>query len=85
MQSAKSELKERCVLTRMLRFALCVTLLILVTEVHYTVWTSKSVLPIVFFALALYDRYLMHRSLAPVDREAVVRPAPAHSMNTMDR
>ena len=43
---------------RMVRFALCVTLLILITEVHYTVWTSKSVLPIVFFALALYDRYL---------------------------
>jgi hypothetical protein len=51
---------------RMLRFALCVTLLILITEVHYTVWTSKSVLPIVFFALALYDRYLMHRNLVPV-------------------
>lgn len=51
---------------RMLRFALCVTLLILITEVHYTVWTSKSVLPIVFFALALYDRYLIHRNLAPV-------------------
>jgi hypothetical protein len=43
---------------RMLRFALCVTLLILITEIHYTVWTAKSVLPIVFFALALYDRYL---------------------------
>jgi hypothetical protein len=52
--------------TRMLRFALCVTLLIVVTEIHYTVWTSKSVLPIVFFALALYDRYLMHRNLRPV-------------------
>jgi hypothetical protein len=52
--------------TRMLRFALCVTLLILITEAHYTVWTSKSVLPIVFFALALYDRYLMHRQMAPV-------------------
>ncbi len=51
---------------RMLRFALCVTLLVLITDVHYTVWTSKSVLPIVFFALALYDRYLMHRSLEPV-------------------
>ena len=51
---------------RMLRFALCVTLLIVVTEVHYTVWTSKSVLPIVFFALALYDRYPLRRKLAPV-------------------
>lgn len=52
--------------TRMLRFALCVTLLILITEVHYSVWNTKSVLPILFFALALYDRYLMHRNPRPV-------------------
>lgn len=51
---------------RMLRFALCVTLLILITEVHYSVWNTKSVLPILFFALALYDRYLMHRNPRPV-------------------
>ena len=70
--------------TRMLRFALCVTLLIVVTEIHYTVWTSKSVLPIVFFALALYDRYLMDRSWAPVDNETVVRPALARSTKTME-
>ncbi|MDQ6770962.1 MAG: hypothetical protein M3Z54_13350 [Gemmatimonadota bacterium] len=63
--------------TRMLRFALCVTLLIVVTEVHYTVWTSKSVLPIVFFALALYDRYLVDRSPAPVVNENIAPPALA--------
>jgi hypothetical protein len=70
--------------TRMLQFALCVTLLIFVTEVHYTVWTSKSVLPIVFFALALYDRYLMHPSPAPVDNETVGRRALARSTKTME-
>ena len=68
---------------RMLRFALCVTLLIFVTEVHYTVWTSKAVLPIVFFALALYDRYLMHRNLAPVDNKPAFDFTLA--MKTLDR
>jgi hypothetical protein len=62
---------------RMLRFALCVTLLIVVTEVHYTVWTAKSVLPIVFFALALYDRYLTHRGLASVNSKPPLDPALA--------
>jgi hypothetical protein len=43
---------------RIIQFAICVTLLVLITEFHYTVWTAKSILPIVFFALALYERYL---------------------------
>ncbi len=68
---------------RMLRFALCVTLLILITEVHYTVWTSKAVLPIVFFALALYDRYLMHRNAARDDHEPSLDSTLR--MKTLDR
>ena len=43
---------------RILQFAICVTLLVLIAEGHYTVWATKSILPIVFFALALYGRYL---------------------------
>lgn len=43
---------------RILQFAICVTLLVLITEGHYTVWAAKSILPIVFFALALYGRYM---------------------------
>jgi hypothetical protein len=43
---------------RILQFAICITLLVLITEVHYTVWADKSILPIVFFVIALYDRYL---------------------------
>jgi len=69
--------------TRMLRFALSVTLLILLTEVHYTVWTSKAVLPIVFFALALYDRYLLYRNPAPVDNKPSFDSTLA--MKTLDR
>jgi hypothetical protein len=44
--------------SRILQFAICVILLVLITEGHYTVWAAKSILPIVFFALALYGRYL---------------------------
>jgi hypothetical protein len=47
---------------RILQYAICVTLLVLITECHYTVWADKSILPIVFFILALYGRYL---SLSP--------------------
>jgi hypothetical protein len=43
---------------RILQFAICVTLLVLITECHYTVWADKSILPIVFFILALFGRYL---------------------------
>jgi hypothetical protein len=43
---------------RILQFAICITLLVLITEVHYTVWADKSILPIVFFAIAIYGRYL---------------------------
>jgi hypothetical protein len=41
-----------------IEFAVCVTLLVLITEGHYGVWTAKSILPVMFFALALYERYL---------------------------
>jgi hypothetical protein len=45
-----------------LQFAVGVTLLVVITDGHYTVWPAKSVLPIVFIVLALYDRYLLvHR------------------------
>jgi hypothetical protein len=43
---------------RILQFAICTTLLVLITEAHYTVWADKSILPIVFFVIAIYGRYL---------------------------
>jgi hypothetical protein len=43
---------------RIIEFAICVTLLVLITEGHYTVWADKSILPIVFFVIAIYGRYL---------------------------
>lgn len=42
----------------LLKFAVCVTMLVLITDGHYSIWTAKSVLPIVFFALAIFERYL---------------------------
>ena len=45
--------------TRYLWFAVCVTIYLLFTEIHYTVWSAKSILPIFFLALALYQRCLL--------------------------
>lgn len=42
----------------MLQFAAGVALLVLITEGHYTVWTAKSVVPVVFLMLAIFERYL---------------------------
>lgn len=41
---------------RTTQFSVAVLMLVLITEGHYTIWSAKSVLPIVFFALALCDR-----------------------------
>ncbi|MEI6066088.1 MAG: hypothetical protein WCP96_02015 [Methylococcaceae bacterium] len=42
----------------MIQFAICVTLLVFITEGHYSIWAAKSILPIVFLSLALFERYL---------------------------
>ena len=38
-------------------FAVQMLLLILITEGHYSVWSAKSILPIVFFTLVLHRRF----------------------------
>ena len=47
--------------SRYLWFAICVTIYLLFTEIHYTVWNAKSILPIFFLCLALYQRDLLPR------------------------
>jgi hypothetical protein len=42
----------------LIQFAVCVTLLMIISDGHYSVWGSKAVLPVVFFSLALFDRFL---------------------------
>lgn len=44
--------------SRYLWFAVCTTAYLLFSEIHYTIWNTKSILPIFFFALALYARSL---------------------------
>ena len=41
-----------------LQFSICVMLLVLLDELHYSVWAAKAILPIMFFALALYGRFI---------------------------
>jgi hypothetical protein len=38
-------------------FALSTTVFLILTEMHYTVWSAKSILPIFFMSLAIFDRY----------------------------
>lgn len=45
--------------SRYLLFAVCVTIYLLFAEIHYTVWNAKSILPIFFLSLALYQRCLL--------------------------
>jgi hypothetical protein len=40
-----------------IQFSICVTLLILICDLHYSIWKAKSILPFVFFTLALFERY----------------------------
>jgi len=44
--------------SRYLFFALCVTIYLLFAEIHYTIWNAKSILPIFFLSLGLYQRYM---------------------------
>jgi hypothetical protein len=39
------------------QFSVCIILYILITELHYSIWYSKSIFPIFFMSLALLERY----------------------------
>jgi hypothetical protein len=58
---------------RALMFVVCVLLMILISEGHYSVWGAKSVLPIICFVLALFDRYVVSARSSVV--RASVSPA----------
>ena len=40
-----------------LYFAVCVLLYILITTLHYSTWSAKSILPIFFISIAIISRY----------------------------
>jgi hypothetical protein len=65
--------KVRLAPGNVLEFSAGVILLVLITDLHYSVWPSKSVLPVVFFAIALYARYAQVRVDAP-DRAGLLDP-----------
>lgn len=80
LQQIKTKGRESSTITpkmdqcRFLEFAICITLLVFITELHYTVWADKSILPIVFFTLALYGRYLkapLGRAVVPNNNEMI--------------
>ena len=41
---------------RMLEFAIAVVMLMIINELHYTIWAAKSIFPILFLSLALFGR-----------------------------
>jgi hypothetical protein len=43
---------------RYLYFAGCIILYLLLTTIHYTTWSVKSLLPIFFISIAIFSRYL---------------------------
>ena len=42
-----------------LQFSITIIILILVYEIHYSIWVSKSILPILFFGIAMYQRLII--------------------------
>lgn len=47
---------------RYLWFAVTVIIYILFADLHYSIWPTKSFLPLLFISLAIFDRYLDHQS-----------------------
>ena len=54
INSNEIELMEK----KYLWFAVSFVTYIIFSEVHYSIWAAKAVLPILFIALAIFDRYL---------------------------
>ena len=48
--------------TNYLRFAMCTTIFILFHEIHMSIWNTKSILPILFLNLAIFNKYLFIKS-----------------------
>lgn len=44
--------------SQIIQFAISITLLVAIMDCHYSVWSAKSIMPILFFVLALFGRYL---------------------------
>ena len=43
-------------------FAVALIIYLIVADLHYSIWPTKSFLPLLFVSLAIFDRYLDHQS-----------------------
>jgi hypothetical protein len=43
-----------------LRFAMCTTSFIIFHEIHMSIWNTKSILPLLFLSLAIFNRYFFN-------------------------
>ena len=57
-KQAENVVPEQLLVMSYLWFGASVVTYILFTEIHYSVWSSKSMLPILFVCLAIFDKYL---------------------------
>jgi hypothetical protein len=57
---------------RYLQFASFVIVYLIVSEIHYTLWSSKSILPILFLCLAIFSSYLP----PPSRRNSIIVASP---------
>lgn len=63
---------------RYLLFSVCVTSYLLLTEIHYSVWSAKSVFPIFFISLALYGRSV---TLRHQPQKLLICPSPGQPVH----
>ena len=63
---------------RYLQFAAAVMTYILFSEIHYSVWSSKANLPVVFLSLAIFSCYLV----CPYGRNSKIFASPPVLLNT---
>jgi hypothetical protein len=58
LKGVEDAVPEQSLAMSYLWFGASVVTYLLFTEVHYSIWSSKSILPILFICLAIFDRYL---------------------------
>ena len=57
-------------------FAASATLYIVLADIHYSIWPMKSILPIMFINLAIFDRYLYSKAQSRQQRQYTLVRTP---------
>jgi hypothetical protein len=50
-----------CQANRLSQFVIYMITLILISDIHYSIWGAKSILPIIFLSLAMYDKSILFK------------------------